>query len=91
MKNLKRLKELWKKKNPTEEEKTEFFKIITQYPFVDLFEELKRYKVTFTFLNRTDTSLHSEVLLAKSSEEAIVLLYRLYPNDNIEWRTVSVQ
>jgi hypothetical protein len=85
--DLKRLSELWKLGNPTEEEKTEFFELVTKYKFIDLFEVEKCYVVVFKYLDRTDSALHRETIYAVNSATAVDKLYQKH--SNIEWHTVE--
>ena len=46
------------------------------------------FEINFTFIDRTDASIHKETIQAETSEEALNELHRKH-NYKIEWRTIK--
>jgi hypothetical protein len=48
----------------------------------------KAFKISYRFTDRTDASLHEELIIASSSEEALNILY-INHKYHIEWHTIN--
>lgn len=51
-------------------------------------KEIKAYEIGFRFTDRTDASIHSEIVEADSDTDALNILYERY-GDKVIWSTVK--